>query len=422
MKKQLRVMYAGGPGDVVLAHQDWQRREETVSEVSRTFSGQVADCCESLGASLWFISSNPRREILRCGAFIIENRPKRFENCDGVFWHVSQFIYAMRLFASALAFRADVIVVDSGTTTWFFLTIFRLFGIRVIPMMHNALWPTGFRPEGLRQYWIQVLDGWFWRRIADATIAVSGTCLEQVMQVAGAIGPRGPLLECRHQFVEAFFEPIEAPSGDRSCFNIMFAGRITRDKGVFDILEIAKKVEQILPGRCRWELCGDGPAIEELRDQVGAAGLEGVVKILGRLDRHKMADAYGRSHVVIVPTRGDSRFSEGLPLVIAEAILAGRPVITSRITNALEAVGESIVEVEPQNLQQYVHAIERLIQDANLYQSKQSSTNGLRRQFVDGERGLANVLREAFVAIGLVLPSEKSVGNSVARTNRFPIS
>ena len=412
VKQQLRVLHAGGPGDVVAAHQDWERGIETVSEVSRTVSGQVADCCEAIGARLWCISRNSRPAIIRQGAFVFENRPRWGEKNGGVLWHASQFVYAMRLLLSAIQFRANVVVVDSGTTHWFFLAAFRVFGIKVIPLLHNALWPRGFRPQGWRKSWIKVLDGWFWRRVADATIAVSSTCLEQVKQIAVPSGPCGPLFECRYQFREALFDGIKVPPTDFNPFCILFAGRITRSKGVFDILEIAKLLEQVLTGICRWELCGGGPDLDELRKTSSEARLDAVVRILGRLDRHAMADAYGRSHAVIVPTRGDSEFCEGLPLVIAEAVLSGRPVITSHLTNASDAVGDCIVEVEPHNLQQYAQAIEQLVRDADLYHRKQKATIGLRKQFVDGERGLSIVLREVFQSIGLIPPCPTSLGNN----------
>ena len=396
---------------MVAAHQDWERGIETVSEVSRTVSGQVADCCEAIGARLWCISRNPRPAIIRHGAFVFENRPRWGEKSGGVLWHASQFVYAMRLLLSAIQFRANVVVVDSGTTHWFFLTAFRVFGIKVIPLLHNALWPKGFRPQGWRKSWIKVFDGWFWRRVANATIGVSSTCLEQVRQLAGPSGTCGPLFECRYQFREALFDGITPPPTDCKPFCILFAGRITRSKGVFDIIEIEKLLEQVVPGACRWELCGDGPELGELRAAVNESGLERVINVLGRLDRNAMADTYGRSHAVIVPTRGDSEFSEGLPLVIAEAVLSGRPVITSQLTNASDAVGDCIVEVEPHNIERYARAIEQLARDADMYHRKQQATIALRKQFVDGERGLTIVLREAFQSIGLIPPCAASLGN-----------
>jgi glycosyltransferase involved in cell wall biosynthesis len=54
-------------------------------------------------------------------------------------------------------------------------------------------------------------------------------------------------------------------------------------------------------------------------------------------------EMFGRCHVVLVPTR--SSYSEGFNAVVAEAILSGRPVITSKLCPAIELVRDAVVEV-----------------------------------------------------------------------------
>ena len=44
-------------------------------------------------------------------------------------------------------------------------------------------------------------------------------------------------------------------------------------------------------------------------------------------------------------------------MVCAEAILAGRPVITSPVCPALDYVRDAAVEVSPDNIEQYCEAI-----------------------------------------------------------------
>jgi len=115
--------------------------------------------------------------------------------------------------------------------------------------------------------------------------------------------------------------------------------------------------------------------------------LEDRVHIRGRLERAELLDVYRRSHAIIVPTRSD--FCEGMPLVCAEAALSGRPVITSRLSNALPVVGPMIVEAEPEAIADYVAAITRLATDPALWGRLHDATQACRAQFLDRSKSYA---------------------------------
>jgi glycogen synthase len=59
-----------------------------------------------------------------------------------------------------------------------------------------------------------------------------------------------------------------------------------------------------------------------------SAPLSHVISVHGRLDRSELLPVYGACRALIVPTRGN--FSERLPLVCADAVICGRPIVTSR--------------------------------------------------------------------------------------------
>ena len=65
---------------------------------------------------------------------------------------------ALGLLRTALWFKADVALIDSGCTHYFVCGLFRLFGIRVIPILHNSLWPNGFPPRKLIPRMVNKLD------------------------------------------------------------------------------------------------------------------------------------------------------------------------------------------------------------------------------------------------------------------------
>jgi glycogen synthase len=93
-----------------------------------------------------------------------------------------------------------------------------------------------------------------------------------------------------------------------------------------------------------------------------------------------------------VPTRSD--FCEGLPMVAIEAILLGRPVITSRLSNALDVLTDTIVEAQPDDVQSYVDAVQKLMLDNNFYTKKCQACSNYREPFLDGSQGLTKVLEQ----------------------------
>ncbi len=155
----------------------------------------------------------------------------------------------------------------------------------------------------------------------------------------------------------------------------MFAGRIEEDKGVFDILEMAHRLPNVL-----FSLCGDGNQLPEIRRQVAMRGL-GNVSAYGKLDRPALIERYLAAHVVIVPTT--SRFCEGYAMVVAEAILLLRPVITNPVVPAAEMLPAAVVSVDTDDTAGYVRAIERLRCEKDEYTRLVQGARKLRASILD---------------------------------------
>jgi len=386
-----RVIYAAGPGDVIEAHKYWKQGEHFPSEVSITFSSQFEDFCKEIGAEAYIIASHHRKEILRDGPFTLEHRPKPMKGARGAGYHVSQFLYAIGLLGTALRFRANVAVIDSGSTHHFLTSLFWLMGIRVVPVLHNTIWPPGYPPTRPVPRLVLWLDSLFFRWVPTATIGVSPECTRQVEQITR--GRHRPLRQIRAQFRREHFEKIPtAPPPEQRPFRIMFIGRVDRVKGVFDILEMAQKVEARAPGQVRWEICGSGPHLEELRQRCREMGLDSVVHIRGWTSLPDLIDVYARSHCSIVPTR--SNMPEGLTQTAAEAILANRPVITNPVNPALEVLRPACVAARTNDVDSYVEGILKLLDDPVGYNALCQSCSKLQEQFYDREQGLASVLKQ----------------------------
>jgi glycosyltransferase involved in cell wall biosynthesis len=111
-----------------------------------------------------------------------------------------------------------------------------------------------------------------------------------------------------------------------------------------------------------------------------------------------MMELYEKCHVVIVPTTSD--FVEGFNKVVAEGVLAGRPVITSSVCPALEYVREAVVEVPPDQSAAYGYAILELRNNPGMYEGKRMASSRVREQFYDTNRGWKAALTQAVLSLG----------------------
>jgi glycosyltransferase involved in cell wall biosynthesis len=388
MGNPLRVFYACGPGNVVESFRRWRAGEEVISETSKTYSGQFFDFCCQRGYAGYAVSSHGNTETLFDGAYVVENRPK-WSARGGAAYHLAQLAYAIALTATALRWRADVAVVDSGTTHWALLAPLRLAGIPIVASLHNVPWPNGCRPTSLAKRLVLATDALFWRRLAGGLVSVSPECERQVRELAPRL--KAITVQYRAQYRRSDFPANQpAPPLAEVPFKVMFAGRVERNKGVFDIVEIARLLEAERPGRATFEVCGDGTALNDLRAAIEEKGLSRVVRTLGRLNRHDLLKVYGRSHAVIVPTRSD--FCEGLPMVCAEAILCGRPVITSRLSNAEDVLPGALLVAQPDDPGSYATSILQLLDQPCRYERLRSACGPHQEQFYDPRMSFAAAL------------------------------
>lgn len=382
-----------GPGDLV---QDFRRHadEQLVrGETSITFSQQAFNLIESRGFQSLAVSYNPRRARFRKGMIETVNLPKPLAGSSGMRYHLSQLLYAVRLTTMAKRYGTDLAVIDSGTSQYFMLELFRLAGIPVAVNMHNVRWAQGFEPNGRLTRAIRKLDSRFLRRTAIAALGCSPECARQ----ARADGADAlPFYLWAGQYDAIGFQPDQPPPADGP-FNILFVGRVEQSKGVFDLISMARKLEGRQGRPVRFEVCGDGSALADLRAAVAHAGMEDRIVIRGRLERAALLEAYAQCHAVIVPTRGD--FTEGMPLVCAEAMLAARPVITSAVSNALAVIGSSIVEAVPEDVDSYVSAINTLVDDPMLWERLSANTRENRAQFLDRSCSYAAALDRLFAQV-----------------------
>lgn len=409
-RKPLRIFYAAGPGDVIGTYGHWKAGRDDPSQVAITYSAQFYSLCKELGAHGYVLSYHARHQHVINGQFIIEHRPARYMRRRGVLYHLGHFWAGIRMGISALRFGADI-VVFSGGASWFSLGWLNWFGVKIVPTLHCVLWrKSAPMPSGVRQ-WVWKLNGRFFRKSTVGYLSLSNDITHQMTE----------LLRGVQKSVESFLPSYrrESFAGLDSApmpppFRVFFAGRIERNKGVFDLLEIARRFTREGRSDIEIDLCGDGSALEELRKQVAEAGLQSRFRCHGHQDKPHMREMYSQAHVVIAPTTTD--FIEGFNKVVAEGILAGKPVITSSVCPALEYVAEGVVEVPPNDVQAYGDAIIRLHEDRTLYESKRRGCVTSQEQFYDAERGWGAALKRMIDRLFNDAPTKTASRNFMAES------
>ena len=185
------------------------------------------------------------------------------------------------------------------------------------------------------------------------------------------------------------------PSASVTPFNVFFISRIETNKGVYDILKIALRLETDRKGSFHFDICGDGGELIALRRRISELKLEKVVSCHGYCTREKITRLIGASHAWIVPTKSD--YEAGFEMVCAEAILSGRPLITSAVCPALEDVREAAVEVQPDNIDEYCKAIVKLCDDPQYYLDKYRACAALQEPFYNLKNSWTSKMKEALV-------------------------
>ncbi len=230
---------------------------------------------------------------------------------------------------------------------------------------------------------------------AEAVLCVSEDVKRQVRELTG--GRCGAFVDFLPQFREEVFAGIAKPQAGSRPFRVMYAGRVEHCKGVFDLLEVAKTQREHGRDDIVFDICGDGGAFHELRAEVDRAGLASTVFLHGWCDRTQMREHFSRSHVVVVPTT--TEFVEGFNMVVVEALLAGRPVISSPVCPALEYLDGAVTAVPPNDVAAYNAAIVQLADDAQRYDAVQRRSIQAGQRFLDERTSYKAALEHTLGAI-----------------------
>lgn len=160
---------------------------------------------------------------------------------------------------------------------------------------------------------------------------------------------------------------------------VLFAGRLSREKGIAVFLEAAERAG------VRAIVAGEGPQEAELRDRFSSA------EFLGRVDGRAVQRLIEESLACVVP----STCYENAPMSVLEPMAAGAPVVASAIGGIPELIedGLSGLLAPPGDVAELARALTRLRDDAALATRLGVAARERVREHFSPDAHLAGLLR-----------------------------
>ena len=157
--------------------------------------------------------------------------------------------------------------------------------------------------------------------------------------------------------------PFEGAREASSSRKILFVGALYPSKGVKHLLSAMSVLRAQAPESVL-EIVGDGPERRALERRAAELGLVGAVAFRGNLGEEETRAAYMTSRVLVLP----SVVKENCPLVVLEAMAAGRPVVASRVGGVVELVrqGETGLLVPYGDPDALAGALREILRDGDL--------------------------------------------------------
>lgn len=148
---------------------------------------------------------------------------------------------------------------------------------------------------------------------------------------------------------------------------ILFVGRLVERKGVPVLVDALAELRRSI--QARLVIVGDGPERAAVERRAAERGVRDAIEVRGRVSDDGLRAAYAESDVFVLPAIVDSRGdTEGLGVVLLEAMNFGVPVVGSAVGGILDVVvpEESGLLVPPGDAEALAAALRRLLTDGAL--------------------------------------------------------
>ncbi len=210
--------------------------------------------------------------------------------------------------------------------------------------MPNVIYLSGYPSQPIPWYRAFI-------KFCDATISISSNVAQKWIEELKEVkfnyvlgtGVDYPLL-------------IKSKIVSRAKYNLVYAGRLIKRKGVLTLLDAFRKIVTKNNDVHLW-IIGDGELNTVLRNRIVDFGLNDNVTMTGVIDNPY--DYFALADICLFP----SHEGDGLMGTVLESMSAGKPVITTTNNGNEDVIsnGESGILIEPKNIEAIVSAVNGLL-------------------------------------------------------------
>jgi glycosyltransferase involved in cell wall biosynthesis len=189
----------------------------------------------------------------------------------------------------------------------------------------------------------------------------------------------------------------DAPGPAHDPFTFLCVARLTREKGLFELVDAFAELARSSP--CRLVIAGRGPEHDALLLRAEGAGVAHALELPGYVTGAGLDAVYRAADAFVLPS-----YLEGFPLTVMEAMGYALPVITTRIRGCADHLEEGVnaLFVPARDPSALAAAMRRLAGDERLRESM----------------GRANAARVGDFAPDKVMPAYLEVIDGVIRQAR----
>jgi glycosyltransferase involved in cell wall biosynthesis len=183
----------------------------------------------------------------------------------------------------------------------------------------------------------------------------------------------------------AVADPGRRSSPPSASDSILFVGRFTEDKGVLDLVDAWERAKL---RDLRLTMIGSGPLLDRVRD----SGRPGIT-FLGHISPADVRQLMLQARALVLP----SRWFEGMPMVLLEAMAAGLPVVVPDHGDLLDTAGSGGVPFQALDVDSLVEALQALSNDLTADSKGASSRSEYLSRFTPAESasGLFRIYNDA---------------------------
>lgn len=114
--------------------------------------------------------------------------------------------------------------------------------------------------------------------------------------------------------------------------NILFLGKICKEKGIYDLLDAIAKIDKVLDKNTKLYICGE-ESDTNVRNYIKKLGIENRIKKIGWINNQEKQQVFSDCYVNVLPS-----YYERLPMTILESMSYGIPSITTNIASIPEVI------------------------------------------------------------------------------------